>query len=237
MKRIRIISFMLAAVVLFFLAKQDFQITKSWRAWNLPLSGKIIVLDAGHGGPDGGAVGGEDIVEKDITLEITKKVRDYLQEQGALVILTRNGDYDLADKNTKGYSRRKAEDLKKRVDIINKSDIDFFVSVHLNALPSGDSKGAQTFYYRSLVENERAAKFIQAELRTSLENTKRSAKTISHVYLLKHAKTPGALVEAGFLSNVNERYLLNSEKYQQKVAAAIYRGVLRYFTEKGNPPD
>lgn len=237
MKRIRIISFMLAAVVLFFLAKQDFQITKSWRAWNLPLSGKIIVLDAGHGGPDGGAVGGTDIVEKNITLEITKKVRDYLQEQGALVILTRNGDYDLADKSTKGYSRRKAEDLKKRVDIINKSDIDFFVSVHLNALPSGDSKGAQTFYYRSLVENERAAKFIQAELRTSLENTKRSAKTISHVYLLKHAKTPGVLVEAGFLSNVNERYLLNSEKYQQKVAAAIYRGVLRYFTEKGNPPN
>ncbi|MCP1121986.1 N-acetylmuramoyl-L-alanine amidase CwlD [Bacillus sp. AFS018417] len=237
MKRIRIISFMLAAVVLFFLVRQDFQITKSWRAWNLPLSGKIIVLDAGHGGPDGGAVGGGDIVEKDITLEITKKVRDYLQEQGALVILTRNGDYDLADKSTKGYSRRKAEDLKKRVDIINKSDVDFFVSVHLNALPSGDSKGAQTFYYRSLVENERAAKFIQAELRTSLENTKRSAKTISRVYLLKHAKTPGVLVEAGFLSNVNERYLLNSEKYQQKVSAAIYRGILRYFTEKGNPPD
>lgn len=237
MRRIRIISFMLAAVVLFFLVKQEFQITKSWRAWNLPLSGKIIVLDAGHGGPDGGAVGGDDIIEKDITLEITKKVRDYLQEQGALVILTRNGDYDLADKSTKGYSRRKAEDLKKRVEIINKPDVDFFVSVHLNALPSGDSKGAQTFYYRSLVENERAAKYIQAELRTSLENTNRSAKTISRVYLLKYAKTPGALVEAGFLSNVNERYLLNSEKYQQKVAAAIYRGVLRYFTEKGNPPN
>ncbi|MCM3737777.1 N-acetylmuramoyl-L-alanine amidase CwlD [Bacillus cytotoxicus] len=237
MRKIRIISFMLAAVVLFFLVKQEFQITKSWRAWNLPLSGKIIVLDAGHGGPDGGAVGGDDIIEKDITLEITKKVRDYLQEQGALVILTRNGDYDLADKSTKGYSRRKAEDLKKRVEIINKPDVDFFVSVHLNALPSGDSKGAQTFYYRSLVENERAAKYIQAELRTSLENTNRSAKTISRVYLLKYAKTPGALVEAGFLSNVNERYLLNSEKYQQKVAAAIYRGVLRYFTEKGNPPN
>ncbi|MGQ0419595.1 N-acetylmuramoyl-L-alanine amidase, partial [Bacillus sp. HC-Mk] len=96
MKRIRIISFALAAVVLFFLVKQEFQITKSWRAWNLPLSGKVIVLDAGHGGPDGGAVGGKDIIEKDITLEITKKVQDYLQEQGALVILTREGDYDLA---------------------------------------------------------------------------------------------------------------------------------------------
>lgn len=111
------------------------------------------------------------------------------------------------------------------------------MSVHLNALPSSSSKGAQTFYYRSLIENERAAKFIQAELRTSLENTNRSAKTISRVYLLKYAKTPGALVEAGFLSNVNERYMLNSEKYQQKVAAAIYRGILRYFTEKGNPPE
>ncbi|HDR8528795.1 N-acetylmuramoyl-L-alanine amidase CwlD [Bacillus thuringiensis] len=237
MKRIRIISFALAAVVLFFLVKQEFQITKSWRAWNLPLSGKVIVLDAGHGGPDGGAVGGKDIIEKDITLEITKKVQDYLQEQGALVILTREGDYDLANKDTKSYSRRKAEDLKKRVEIINKPDVDFFASIHLNALTSSGSKGAQTFYYRSSIENERAAKFIQAELRASLENTNRSAKTISHVYLLKYSKTPGALIEAGFLSNVNERYMLNSEKYQQKVAAAIYRGILRYFTEKGNPPE
>ncbi|MGI2710008.1 MULTISPECIES: N-acetylmuramoyl-L-alanine amidase CwlD [Bacillus cereus group] len=237
MKRIRIISLVLAAIILFFLIKQELQITKSWRAWNLPLSGKVIVLDAGHGGPDGGAVGGKDIVEKNITLEITKMLQDYLQEQGALVILTREGDYDLADKDTKSYSRRKAEDLKKRVAMINKPDVDFFVSIHLNALPSNSSKGAQTFYHRSLLENERAAKFIQAELRTSLENTNSSAKTISHVYLLKYAKTPGTLVEAGFLSNVNERYMLNSEKYQQKVAAAIYRGILRYFTEKGNPPE
>lgn len=237
MKRIRIISFLLAVVMFFFFVKEEFKITDSWRSWNLPLSGKIIVLDAGHGGPDGGAVGGKDIVEKDITLEITKKVRDYLQEQGALVILTRDGDYDLAGENTKGYSRRKVEDLKNRVQIVNDSETDFFASIHLNALPKGNSRGAQTFYYRSSGGNERAAKFIQAELRTSLENTNRSAKTISHVYLLKHAKPPGVLIEAGFLSNVNERYLLNSEKYQQKVAAAIYRGILRYFTEEGTPPE
>lgn len=237
MKRIRIISFMLAVVMFFFFVQEEFKITDSWRAWNLPLSGKVIVLDAGHGGPDGGAIGGKNIVEKDITLEITKKVRDYLQEQGALVILTRDGDYDLASENTKSYSRRKAEDLKKRVQIINDSEADFFASIHLNSLSKGESRGAQTFYYRSSGENERAAKFIQAELRTSLENTNRSAKTISHVYLLKHAKPTGVLIEAGFLSDVNERYLLNSEKYQQKVAAAIYRGILRYFTEEGAPPE
>ncbi|WP_028400889.1 N-acetylmuramoyl-L-alanine amidase CwlD [Ectobacillus panaciterrae] len=237
MKKIKLFSFMTAAVILFFLVQHEFQITKSWKAWNLPLAGKIIVLDAGHGGPDGGAVGGDEIVEKEITLEITKKVQDYLQEQGALVILTRDEDEDLASEDTKGYSRRKAEDLKKRVALINNSGADLFVSIHLNAIPISSSKGAQTFYYRSLIENERAAKFIQAELRTSLENTNRSAKTIGRVYLLKHAKVPGVLVEAGFLSNVNERYLLNSEKYQQKISAAVYRGILRYFTEKGSPPE
>ncbi|MCP8971148.1 N-acetylmuramoyl-L-alanine amidase CwlD [Ectobacillus ponti] len=237
MRRIKLISFVLAAVILIVLVRYEFNLSKSWRAWNLPLSGKIIVLDAGHGGPDGGAVGGEDIVEKDINLEIAKHLRDYLQEQGALVIMTRIKDEDLAEEDTKSYSRRKAQDLKERVELINNSKADLFISIHLNAIPISDSKGAQTFYYRSLVENERAAKFVQAELRTSLENTHRLAKTINHVYLLKHSKVPGVLVEAGFLSNVNERYLLNSEEYQKKVAAAIYRGALRYFTEKGNPPD
>ena len=230
-------SLIIASIFFIFLLRQEFQITKSWKSWNLPLTGKIIVLDAGHGGPDGGAVGGNEIIEKNITLEITKKVQDYLQEQGALVILTRDEDEDLANEDTKGYSKRKTEDLQKRVKLINQSGTDLFVSIHLNAIPVSNSSGAQTFYTRSLVENERVAKFIQAELRTSLENTTRSAKTISNVYLLKYAKAPGALVEAGFLSNVNERYLLNSEKYQQKVAAAVYRGILRYFTEKGNPPE
>lgn len=237
MRKIRIMSLIVASLFFIFLLRQEFQITKSWKPWNLPLTGKIIVLDAGHGGPDGGAVGGNEIIEKNITLEITKKVQDYLQEQGALVILTRDEDEDLANEDTKGYSKRKTEDLQKRVKLINQSGTDLFVSIHLNAIPVSNSSGAQTFYTRSLVENERVAKFIQAELRTSLENTTRSAKTISNVYLLKYAKAPGALVEAGFLSNVNERYLLNSEKYQQKVAAAVYRGILRYFTEKGNPPE
>ena len=237
MRKIKLISFALAAIVLFFLVRYEFQITKSWKAWNLPLSGKIIVLDAGHGGPDGGAVGGDEIIEKEVTLKIAKKVQDYLQEQGALVIMTRSEDEDLADEDTKGYSRRKVEDLRRRVEIVNNSGADFFVSIHLNAIPIPSSRGAQTFYSRSLIENERAAKFIQAELRNSLENTNRLAKIINHVYLLKHAKVPGVLVEAGFLSNVDERQLLKSEAYQKKIAAAVYRGVLRYFTEKGNPPD
>ncbi|KQB94916.1 N-acetylmuramoyl-L-alanine amidase CwlD [Geobacillus sp. MR] len=203
----------------------------STKPWNLPLSGRIIVLDPGHGGPDGGAVGGE-VVEKEIALNVAKKLRDYLQQQGALVLMTRETDRDLASPSTRGYSRRKKEDLRERTTFINKSDADLFISIHLNAIPSPRWRGAQTFYYGSLIENERLAKFIQAELRRNLENTHRVAKMIDTVYLLKHAKKPGALVEIGFLSNPDERELLASDHYQTQLAASIYKGVLRYFSNE-----
>ncbi|GGE84380.1 N-acetylmuramoyl-L-alanine amidase CwlD [Priestia taiwanensis] len=229
-------SLLVAAILLFFLVKHTFPFSDSWKQWNLPLSGKIIVLDPGHGGPDGGATK-SGVKEEDITLLIAEKTRDYLQEQGALVLLTREGDYDLADKDTKSLSRRKAQDLKSRVELINSSNADFFVSIHLNSFPSSNSQGAQTFYYHAREENERAAKFVQDEFRKSLENTDRIAKEISRVYLLKHAKVPGVLIEAGFLSNSEERKWLKTKTYQEKVAEALYRGIMRYYTDKGDPPD
>jgi N-acetylmuramoyl-L-alanine amidase len=235
-KVIKYSSLLLAAILLFFLVKYTFPFSDSWKQWNLPLSGKIIVLDPGHGGPDGGAVKAG-VKEEDITLSIAKKTRDYLQEQGALVLLTREGDYDLADKGTKRLGKRKAEDLKRRVELINTSNADFFVSIHLNSFPSSTSQGAQTFYYNALEENERAAKFVQDEFRQSLENTDRIAKSINRVYLLKYAKVPGVLIEAGFLSHEEERSWLKTKVYQDKVAEALYRGIMRYYTDKGNPPD
>ncbi len=207
-----------------------------WNSWNLPLSGKFIIIDPGHGGVDGGAMNG-DIQEKDIALEISLKLRDYLQQQGALVQMIREDDTDLAPEGMKGYSRRKTEDLKKRVEIINESEADLFISVHLNAIPSPKWSGAQTFYYGTFKENEEVAKFIQDELRTNLGNTTRSAKAINGVYLLKTAKKPGALVEVGFLSNPQEKSLLIQDKYQDKVAASIYTGINRYFSDESNPPD
>ncbi|MEH7548426.1 MULTISPECIES: N-acetylmuramoyl-L-alanine amidase CwlD [Bacillaceae] len=230
-RRLKIISFITGLIVLFFILQHDFSENNSWKTWNLPLSGKIILLDAGHGGPDGGAGTGETL-EKDIALEITKNVRDYLQQQGALVIMTREKDEDLADPDTRGYSRRKVEDLKKRLKMINKTDIDLFVSIHLNAIPSSRWSGAQTFYAPHHKENARAAKFIQEELRRNLENTERKAKPINQVYILKNAKKPGVLVEVGFLSNPREKALLKKESYQEKVSASINNGILRYFTNE-----
>ncbi|WP_244906754.1 N-acetylmuramoyl-L-alanine amidase CwlD [Neobacillus soli] len=231
MRRLKIISFIVGLFVLFLILQHDFIEDDSWKNWNLPLSGKIILLDPGHGGPDGGAGTGETL-EKDIALEITLKVRDYLQQQGALVIMTRETDKDLADPGTRGYSRRKVEDLKKRLKMINNGDNDLFVSIHLNAIPSARWSGAQTFYAPHHEENARAAKFIQEELRKNLENTTRKAKPISNIYILKNAKKPGVLVEVGFLSNPTEKENLKKDSYQEKVAISIYQGIIRYYTNE-----
>lgn len=203
----------------------------TWSSWSLPLAGKTIVLDPGHGGPDGGAVGKDDTLEKGIALSVAKELQGYLQQTGAVVYLTRDKDTDLADPDTNGLARRKAEDIRKRLEIIQDKKADFFISIHLNALPSTRWSGAQTFYYPKLDKSEHLAKMIQAEIIRNLENTDRVALPLTGMYLLKHADSPGALVEIGFLSNVQERELLKQTDYQKKVAASIYEGILRYVTE------
>ncbi|MFT4415764.1 N-acetylmuramoyl-L-alanine amidase CwlD [Fredinandcohnia humi] len=235
-KKLKITGILLGAVVLFLFIQYRYMDKDVWNAWSLPLSGKIIIIDPGHGGVDGGANSG-DIQEKDIALKISLKLRDYLQQQGALVQMIREEDTDLASDGTRGYSKRKTEDLKNRVKIINESEADLYISIHLNAIPSPKWSGAQTFYYGSFKENEAVAKFIQDELRTNLGNTTRKAKAINGVYLVKSANKPGALVEVGFLSNPQEKALLTQDKYQEKIAASIYTGISRFFSNESNPPD
>ncbi|MDE3840635.1 N-acetylmuramoyl-L-alanine amidase CwlD [Bacillus methanolicus] len=228
-KNVKIGVFAVGIIILLIIIKYDFIENNSWNSWNLPLTGEIILIDPGHGGPDGGA-SAEDTLEKDIALNVSLKVRDFLQHQGALVLLTRETDTDLADKETRGYSRRKVEDLKRRLEMINESEADFFVSIHLNAIPSPRWSGAQTFYAPHMEENRKAAKFIQDELIRNLENTNRKAKPINSVYILKNADKPGVLVEIGFLSNPAEKENLKNEAYQEMIAASIYKGIIRYFT-------
>jgi len=228
--RLKYTGVAIGLVTLFLLVTFKFVEEYSWNSWNLPLSGKVIVLDPGHGGPDGGAaIGG--VLEKDISLSVSNMVRDYLQEQGALVLMTREKDSDLAG-DVQGYRARKREDLMQRVKLINDSQADMYLSIHLNAFPSADSRGAQTFYTLRYKENKELAQFIQAELRDNLENTRREAKAIDHVYVMKYAEKPGALVEIGFLSNTQERELLVDTTYQNKIAVSMYEGIMRYFTEE-----
>ncbi|MBU8791079.1 N-acetylmuramoyl-L-alanine amidase CwlD [Oceanobacillus caeni] len=233
MKRMIKVGFwLLGLALLVFLIQFPMNKSLDVTKFSLPLSGKTIVLDPGHGGPDGGAVGKDGTTEEAITLAVSKKLSTYLKEAGATVYLTREEDKDLASEESKGLSRRKAEDIRNRMNFIHNHKADFFLSIHLNALPSTRWRGAQTFYYPGKDENKHLAKMIQAEIIRNLENTNREALAKTEMYLLKHAEVPGALVEIGFLSNVDERELLKQEDYQDKMAASIYEGILRYTTEE-----
>ncbi|MFV9511624.1 N-acetylmuramoyl-L-alanine amidase CwlD [Tepidibacillus sp. LV47] len=225
----KIIGFIIAIILLTFIMFSDIPLSESWSTFNLPLSGKILVLDPGHGGSDGGAVSDNGLVEKEITLKIAKYLQDYLNEAGALVIMTRETDVDLADKGTKGVARRKLEDLQNRIRLVNDSMADFLISIHLNSIPSQRWHGAQTFYYPVRKENELMAKIIQQEITKSLKNTDRLPLPRNDIMVLKYVNTPSVLVEVGFLSNPYEAQLLATEEYQRKVAFAIYQGIAKYY--------
>ncbi len=191
---------------------------------NFPLLGKIIYLDPGHGGLDPGAIY-VDTKEKEINLEISKKVETKLLKLGAIIYMTRYGDYDLSVNNT---INRKRSDLSRRSNIINKSDCDLFLSIHLNAEETNTYSGAQVFYSDKNKKNIEIARIFQEEFKKNLKST-RNYKKDNSLYLLKRLKVPGILLEVGFLSNQNERYLLKQETYQNKIAETIISAVLTYF--------
>ena len=190
----------------------------------LPLLGKVIYLDPGHGGLDPGAMY-KNIKEKNINLQISKNLEKRLTKLGAIVYLTRYDDYDLSVNNT---INRKRSDLSRRGNIINKSDCDLFLSIHLNAENTGIWKGAQTFYNTNKKENKKIAELLQQQFKEDL-NSKRKAKNKNDLYLQKRINRPGVLIEVGFLSNASERYLLKQEKYQDKVTLSIANALLKYF--------
>ncbi|UVI33813.1 N-acetylmuramoyl-L-alanine amidase CwlD [Paenibacillus spongiae] len=220
---------MAAVLLTVVLLSQDVPSTRTWTYWTLPLSGKTIALDAGHGGADGGAVSKQGAIEKDLNLAIALQLRDYLQQAGAIVVMTREGDYDLAQEGTRKPSRRKTEDLVQRVQYVKDQNASMFISIHMNSIPSPRWSGAQTFFYPNHPDNSLLASFIQDEIRRNLENTERLPAKKNDVYVLKAMENiPTTLVEVGFLSNPSEAGRLVDADYQKKVAASIYQGILRY---------
>lgn len=219
-------------MLMIFLFTYELPTTRTWTYWTMPLSGKVIAIDPGHGGPDGGAVSKDGLVEKEVNLAISLYLRDYLQQAGAIVVMTRESDRDLAGDATKGYSKRKTEDLLNRVDLIQKQKAGMSISIHLNSIPSNKWRGAQSFYFPNNAEGKRLAESIQSEIRTNLNNTDRVPKTEDQFYLLKTLnQIPAVLVEVGFLSNPEEARLLADSVYQKKLAESIYRGIVRFASE------
>lgn len=190
------------------------------------LLGKTIYIDPGHGGRDSGAVY-KNIYEKDINLTISKKIEKYLTAKGATVYLTRETDKDLSV-STKN---KKRNDLTNRAVLINKSNPDMYISIHLNYISNSKWKGLQVFYNNKNKENELIATSITNYLKENSSNI-REPKKENIYYMYKQITVPGVLIELGFLSNPNDRYRLTKDEYQEKLAISIANSIENYFLNK-----
>lgn len=216
-------KYKLSILIIFILGLFSIKIVNAYNN-NLELLGKVIYLDPGHGGKDPGCIY-DGIYEKDINLEITKIIEKKLYEQGAIVYLTRYDDYDLSVNKT---NNRKRSDLSRRSNIINTTKPDLYLSIHLNAEGTGLYRGAQAFYTDNNANNIIIAKLFQEQFKKEL-NSYRKYKKDNTLYMEKRIKTPGILLEIGFLSNYNERYLLKKHEYQEKVSNVIVNTIIKYF--------
>ena len=191
---------------------------------------EIIVLDAGHGGSDGGAVSADGTPEVDINLAIVLRLRDLFALMGRQTVLTRTGENSLANPDSATLRQEKVSDTKNRVALINSVSNGHLISIHQNTLPGHPSvHGAQVFYGKVTDSDARAAAVQQALNSVVNVGNEKTAKPIgSDIYIMAHANCPAILVECGFLSNSAETRLLLSPEYQTKLAAAICCGYLQY---------
>lgn len=202
----------------------------SWSVAN-----KVVVIDAGHGGPDPGAVGASS-VEKDIVLDISKRLKEIFSHSGARVIMTRDNDSFINDEGKTPLGSDKVDDLKQRVVIANNEKADIVLSIHVNAFPSSRWKGAQVFYQRGSNKSKELAEAIQLEMTRILQNTDRLIEP-HDTYIMRESKMPAVTVEVGFISNKEEEKLLKDKNYQGKLAWSIYAGTVKYFADKAIPQE
>lgn len=191
---------------------------------------KVIVVDAGHGGSDPGKVSGNNVLEKDVNLQIATKLANELENAGYKVIMTRtedNGLYKEDDIN------KKAVDLRARCEIAEKENADLLISIHQNSFSDSSVRGGQTFYYTHSDKGKKMATLIQKHLKSADKDNTREAKANDSYYLLIHTPCICVIVECGFLSNAAETELLVTDEYQNRLAGSIRDGVKEYFEVTG----
>lgn len=235
-RRIVIITFGIFVFVAFF-ALSVFVYYVSGKA-GIPVSSDsgepVIIVDAGHGGFDGGAVADDGTVEKDLNLQIALKLNDMLRMAGYKTILTRKDDTPTSDPDAKTIREKKHTDLLNRMKLIKETPNAYFVSIHQNMYGSSSSSGAQVFYSPNNPESEELAKKVQHSIKSRIQNNnkreiKKSGKSI---YLLYYAEKPAVLIECGFMSNPGELNNLKKEEYQKKLAFSILCGINEYFSSQ-----
>ncbi|HEX2939288.1 MAG TPA: N-acetylmuramoyl-L-alanine amidase CwlD [Ruminiclostridium sp.] len=193
---------------------------------------KIIIIDPGHGGVDGGAVGYNNIVEKNINLAISLKLRSLFEASGYKVVMTREDDRSIHDEGSDTIREKKVTDIHNRSAILEKYPSAIFISIHQNKFEQSQYSGTQVFYSKNNDDGKLLASLIQNSAKEQLqpENDRVIKPAGKDLYILYHAKLPAVMVECGFLSNPREATLLNTDEYQSKMAFSIYCGTLDYYT-------
>lgn len=223
---------MLMALMLFaavFLVSRQAGLMVSGQAVAAGARRPVVVLDSGHGGMDPGKIGIDGSLEKDINLQIAKRLKRYLEASGVEVVMTREDDRGLYEESD---SKKKMADMRNRCAKIAKAEPDLVVSIHQNSYHQEPISGGQVFYYKTSERGKRLAEILQRRFDYVLgEQNTRQAKPNGNYYLLLHVKQPIVIVECGFLSNRAEAAALNSEEYQDRLAWTIHMGVMEFLNE------
>ena len=196
------------------------------------LSGITVVIDAGHGGEDGGCEG-NGLIEKDLNLDISLRLASLLREAGVNVILTRETDVLLYDKNSDYEGKKKVQDVRRRLEIASEQENAVLVSIHMNYFAETQYSGLQVWYSKNDSRSRILASLIQSEVKNTLQpNNKRTVKeSTSSIFLLHNATFPAVLVECGFLSNTPEARALGDAEYRQALSKSIFDAIMKYISQ------
>lgn len=227
-KVVSLVSLLLCVCMLCLFSEQKILET----AVSVNTASPVIILDAGHGGFDGGAVAADGTVEKDINLKISLTLSKMLKSSGYTVIMTREEDIGTEDNLNDKIASRKKSDLKNRLKLMNDNPEAVFVSIHLNKFTTAAARGSQVFYSGKTEQSKNLGDSIQKNIIKLLQpdNTRVNKQATSSTFLLYNATVPAVLVECGFLSNKAELELLKTTEYQNKMAFCILCGINEFFS-------
>ena len=225
-------SLLFSLIILLFCGIMETYLAKRSNVANVTADSTVtVILDPGHGGEDGGAVGNGNVYEKDLNLAIAKQMEMYLKMNGVSVVCTRNEDILLYDKNTDYEGRKKVLDLAARLKISRETENSVFVSIHMNSFPQSGTRGLQVYYSKNHDDSASLASLLQERTRSYLspQNRRKIKAASSNIYLLDRITTPAVLIECGFLSNDEECALLANEEYQKKLSLVLADSITRFL--------
>ncbi len=204
------------------------------RETDLDASYPTVIIDAGHGGEDGGAIGADGSLEKDLNLSIAQKLFDTLTASGINCVMTRSEDILLYDRNQDYKGRKKALDMQARLNIAQKYGDAIFVSIHQNSFPTKKYSGFQVYYSPNNARSQILAQTLENSVREKLQpnNNRASKSSDGKIYLLDKLSCPAVLIECGFLSNPEECALLRTEEYQKRLCETVSDAIISFLNEK-----